>query len=59
MYRRFGVSKMAASLGPELMAAVVAMEAAMALFDALDDQPGKVDHTPGGYGDDLAPPPVA
>jgi len=54
MVKRFGVTKMAAQLGPDLMAACVALEAAMALFEALDDQPGKKDHTPGGPGDDIA-----
>jgi hypothetical protein len=58
MVRRFGVVKMAAALGPELMAAAVALEVAIRAFEALDDQPGKVDHTTGGYGDDPAAPAV-
>jgi hypothetical protein len=47
MVHRFGVSALATATTPEMAAAVGALILAVQAFEALDDQPGQRDRTPG------------
>lgn len=51
MVGRFGTAALATQTTPELTAAVLVLVSACQAFEALDDYPGQVDHTAGGYGD--------
>jgi len=50
---RFGTAALAVETTPELAVAVQALVLACHAFEALDDEPGEIDHTAGGFGDDV------
>jgi hypothetical protein len=51
MVTRFGTAALLDWTTPELVAAVEALQVACLAFEALDDYPGKVDRTSGGFRD--------